>query len=263
MCSKLPIRAWGYVILHVGNLIKLRPFMLDLSTPNELLFRVILNIAHLQVFGCKVFVPIPPPQRTKMGPQRRLGIYVGFVSPSIIQYLEPSTGNLLRARFADCVFDELNFPSLEGVHDKEKHLNFSATDLNFSQPNPRTEDGEKEVQQILHLKSITKNLPNAFNDASNVFKSLIPAKNAPIRLHPDPPIDHLKKTSSRNVVHTQKRFRVNTRNISFMLTPPSPKRVSLWPPLGEIILWPLMLRTLCINMIISPFHKNIYQLHPH
>ncbi|KAL6327585.1 hypothetical protein AAG906_021876 [Vitis piasezkii] len=30
-----------------------------------------------------------PPQRSKLGPQRRLGIYVGFNFPSIICYLEP------------------------------------------------------------------------------------------------------------------------------------------------------------------------------
>ena len=102
----------------------LRPSLLDSSTPYELLCEVIPNIADLWVFGCKVLVPIPPPQRTKMGPQRRLGIYIGFVSPSIIQYLEPSTGNLLRARFADCVFDELNFSSLEGVHDKRETSEF-------------------------------------------------------------------------------------------------------------------------------------------
>ncbi|KAK4400822.1 Retrovirus-related Pol polyprotein from transposon RE2 [Sesamum angolense] len=45
------------------------------------------NISHLEVFGCAVYVPIPPSRRTKMGPQRRLGIYVGFESPSIIKYL--------------------------------------------------------------------------------------------------------------------------------------------------------------------------------
>ena len=45
------------------------------------------NISHLRVFGCAVYVPIAPMQRTKMGPQRRLGIYVGFDSPSIIRYV--------------------------------------------------------------------------------------------------------------------------------------------------------------------------------
>ena len=49
-----------------------------------------------------------------MGPQRRLGIYVGFRSPSIIQYLKPLTGNLFTARFANCHFDESVFPPLGG-----------------------------------------------------------------------------------------------------------------------------------------------------
>jgi hypothetical protein len=49
-----------------------------------------------------VYVPISTPQRTKMGPQRRLEIYIGFHSPSIIKYLEPLTENVFTARFADC-----------------------------------------------------------------------------------------------------------------------------------------------------------------
>ncbi|RVW60155.1 hypothetical protein CK203_092317 [Vitis vinifera] len=34
---------------------------------------------------------VAPPQRSKLGPQRLLDIYVGFNSPSIIRYLEPVT----------------------------------------------------------------------------------------------------------------------------------------------------------------------------
>ena len=66
------------------------------------------NIFHLRIFGCAVYVSIFP-QRTKIGPQRRLGIYVGYESPSIIKYLEPLTGNLLTTRFANCHFDESIF----------------------------------------------------------------------------------------------------------------------------------------------------------
>jgi hypothetical protein len=47
------------------------------------------NIFHFRIFGCAVYVPIASLQRTKMGPQRRLGIYIGFDSPSIIRYFEP------------------------------------------------------------------------------------------------------------------------------------------------------------------------------
>ena len=49
-----------------------------------------------------------------MGPQHRLGIYVGFHSKSIIQYLQPLTGNLFTARFANYYFDEPVFPPLGG-----------------------------------------------------------------------------------------------------------------------------------------------------
>ena len=57
-------------------------------------------------------MPIASPQRTKIGLQRRLEIYVGYNSPSIIRYLEPLTSDLVIARFADCYFDEDNFPSM-------------------------------------------------------------------------------------------------------------------------------------------------------
>jgi hypothetical protein len=50
------------------------------------------SISHLRKFGCAVYVPISPPQRTSMGPHRKLGIYVGYNSLSIIKYLEPLTG---------------------------------------------------------------------------------------------------------------------------------------------------------------------------
>ena len=60
------------------------------------------NVSHFWIFGCAIYVPIAPPQHTKMGSQHRLGIYVGFDSPSIIRYLEPSTNDVFKACFDDC-----------------------------------------------------------------------------------------------------------------------------------------------------------------
>ena len=51
------------------------------------------NISHLKIFGCVVFIPIALPQCTNMGPQRRLGLYIGYEFLSIIKYLEPMTGD--------------------------------------------------------------------------------------------------------------------------------------------------------------------------
>ena len=47
-----------------------------------------------------------------MGPQHYLGIYVGFQSLSVINYLEPLTCEIFTARFIDCHFDENVFPPL-------------------------------------------------------------------------------------------------------------------------------------------------------
>ena len=61
-----------------------------------------------------VVVPIAPTQHTKMGPQRRLWIYVGFDYPPIIRYFEPLTYDVFTARFAHYHFNESVFPSLGG-----------------------------------------------------------------------------------------------------------------------------------------------------
>ena len=118
MRTKLPNTAWGHAILHVASLVRLRPTAYHKYSPLQLVNGQEPNISHLRVFGCAVYVPISPPQQTKMGPQRRLGVYVGFESPSIIKYLEPMTGDLFKARFSDCQFDETIFPALGG--DKSK-----------------------------------------------------------------------------------------------------------------------------------------------
>ncbi|PRQ36553.1 putative RNA-directed DNA polymerase [Rosa chinensis] len=119
MRTNLPISAWGYAILHAALLIRFRPTASQPFSAYQLVTGYEPDISHLRIFGCAVYVPIAPPQRTKMGPQRRLSIYVGYESPTIIRYLEPLTGDLFTARFADCHFDETVFPSLGGDRKKD------------------------------------------------------------------------------------------------------------------------------------------------
>jgi hypothetical protein len=105
--SKLPSSAWGYAAL-----IKIRPTSYHTYSPAQLVQGKEPNISHFRTFGYAIYVSIAPSHRTKMGPQRRLGVYVSFESPSIIKYLVPLTGDLFTARFADCHFDEAVFPTL-------------------------------------------------------------------------------------------------------------------------------------------------------
>ena len=100
--------------MHVASLIRIKPTSYHEYSPSQLVLGKQPNISYLRVFGCAVYVPIAPPQHTKMCPQRRLGIYVGFGSSSIIRYLEPLKGDVFRARFVDCHFNKTIFPQLGG-----------------------------------------------------------------------------------------------------------------------------------------------------
>ena len=87
--TKLPLSAWGHAIIDATNLIHLHPTTNQDLSPLQLVLGYQPNISHLRVFGCVVYVPLVPTHRTKLGPQCRLGIYVGFQSSSIINYIEP------------------------------------------------------------------------------------------------------------------------------------------------------------------------------
>ncbi|KAJ9547136.1 hypothetical protein OSB04_019679 [Centaurea solstitialis] len=183
MKSKLPVSAWGHAILHAATLIRIRPTSYNASSPLKTVFGQEPNISHLRIFGCAVYVPVAPPQRTKMGPQRRLGIYVGYESASIIKYLEPLTGDLFTARFADCHFDESEFPALEGgTKQLDNESKISWSELSLSHLDPRTKECELEVQKIIHLQGLANQLPDTFTDPKRVTKSHVLAANAPIKI---------------------------------------------------------------------------------
>jgi hypothetical protein len=109
---KLPSSCWAHVVLHAVNLIQLRPTVYHSTSPTQMVHGNPLSISHLRKFGCCVYISISPPQRIAMDPHRKVGIYVGFQSPSIIKYLEPLTGDLFKVWFADSIFDEEHFPAL-------------------------------------------------------------------------------------------------------------------------------------------------------
>jgi hypothetical protein len=114
-----------------------------------------------------------------MGPHRKLGIYVGYKSPSIIKYLEPLTGDLFTAQYADSIFDEDHFPALGGetYHKECQEIDWNITGIQSL--DSRTKESESEVQRIIDLQHFANNLPDAFTDHKGVTKSYIPAVNAP------------------------------------------------------------------------------------
>jgi len=118
-----------------------------------------------------------------MGPHRKLGIYVGYKSMSIIKYLEPTTGDLFMAQYADCIFNEDHFPALGGdiPHHKQcQETNWDALDISNS--DPRTLESELQVQKIINSQHIVNNMPDAFTDYKGVTKSYNLVRNVPERV---------------------------------------------------------------------------------
>ena len=107
---------------------------------------------------------------------------MGYSSPSIIKYLEPLTGDLFTDRFADCIFNEVHFPILEGeLYQKEcQEIDWNAEGIPFS--DPCTTETELQIQRIIDLQNITNNLPDTFSNYKGVTKSLHPTINVPKRV---------------------------------------------------------------------------------
>ena len=66
--SKLLDSSRGHVILQAASLVRIRPTAYHKFSPLQLVLGQQPNIFHLRTFDCVVYLPIAPPQRTKMGP---------------------------------------------------------------------------------------------------------------------------------------------------------------------------------------------------
>jgi hypothetical protein len=97
LITNLNDTAWGHAVLHAATLIRLRPTSSLSQSPLQMIFDYEPDVSHLRTFSCAVEVPVAPPKRTKMGPQRRLGIYVamchhllfGFWNRPLVIFLQP------------------------------------------------------------------------------------------------------------------------------------------------------------------------------
>lgn len=167
--SNLPLEAWGHAVLHASELIRYRPSSHLKHSPHQLLTGFVPDVSHLRVFGCAVYVPIPSPKRTKFGPRRQLAIYVGFQSPSIIRYLDPTTGSLFTAKLADCVFQETQFPTIgSGGADRIRSFDFGWPNNIKAFADDYDGSGERDVRRTLHLQNIANTVPDAFADTERI-----------------------------------------------------------------------------------------------
>ena len=67
--TKLPTSIWGHAVIHAANIVHLIPIASQQFSAVQLVTGKILDISHLKIFGCAVYVPISPTNRKKMGAQ--------------------------------------------------------------------------------------------------------------------------------------------------------------------------------------------------
>jgi hypothetical protein len=171
MNSNLPTNCWGHAILHASYLLKFRPSAENDITPYQFANGFKPKVNYLRIFGCAVYVPINENRREKMGAQREKGIYIGCDSPSIIRYLEPTTGNAFRARFEDCRFIENDFPYLTDKRQQNDIDTLYKWPENLPKfTDPKDKIINEEIINTLNLQRLANELPDAFNDAQKVTK---------------------------------------------------------------------------------------------
>jgi hypothetical protein len=64
---------------------------LGLKTPEEMFTGKKLEVSHLKIFGCPVFIRIPKEKRNKLEPSGKKGIFVGSPRPSESTYQVTAT----------------------------------------------------------------------------------------------------------------------------------------------------------------------------
>ena len=73
MKTKLPTSAWGHAIMHGVALVRIRSTTYHEYFFSQPVLKKQPNISHLRIFGCAIYVPIAPTQRTKWVPNDDLG----------------------------------------------------------------------------------------------------------------------------------------------------------------------------------------------
>ena len=162
----------GHAVLHAASLLKLRPTLLNTQTPQEILSGRLPDVSHIRVFGCQVWIPLLDPHRHTIGAHRQEGVYVGFDSPSIIRYLDPTT-YLYKARFANCRFIETTFLKLS-IPLNPQTLTFGAPESLSLNPDPPTPLSNTEVTKLLTLKSLAETTPDGFSTQPRIIRNPLP-----------------------------------------------------------------------------------------
>ena len=75
----LPMYLWfeaAKTAIYVQN--KLSHSALGNKTPEEMFTSEKPKVSHLKIFGCPIYLHVPKEKRSKLGPSRKKGIFIGY-----------------------------------------------------------------------------------------------------------------------------------------------------------------------------------------
>jgi hypothetical protein len=106
--SGLPASFWGDAVLTVQYVRNRVPTSTipDGATPFEVFHGKKPDLSHLRVWGCQCFVAIPPELRTKGGPRRFEGLFIGYEENRVGWRVRDLSGKVHFSR--DVIFNELS-----------------------------------------------------------------------------------------------------------------------------------------------------------
>ena len=105
---------------------------------------------------------------------------MGFDSPSIIRYLEPSTGNLLKAKFANCRFIEHVFATAHQPN-SDTPLNYVAPKTFNMNPDPPTSLTNTETIKLLKIKALAENTHDGFSTEDRIIRNAVSGTGMTLR----------------------------------------------------------------------------------
>ena len=75
----LPMHLWEEVAKKMVYVQKCNPHrVLKNKTPEEVFSGKKLEVSHLRIFGCPVYIYIPKEKRMRLDPSVKIGIFVGY-----------------------------------------------------------------------------------------------------------------------------------------------------------------------------------------
>ena len=113
--------------------------------------------------------------------------------PSFATLNHISTGNLVKAKFANYKFLEHVFPTLSSLQSSPP-LNFGVPEILTINSNPSTYLTNTEITKLINLKALAKNVPDGFSTEERIIQNAIPGAGNTLPQKRPPPKPSTKRT---------------------------------------------------------------------